>query len=345
MTVENSNSGEWAGRRVLVTGGAGFIGSALVWALNQRGCAEIAIADFPTTAEKQRNLSGLRFEKFVAADRLLDLLGSGTLGTFDHVFHLGACSSTTETDEEYLRRNNFEYTRDLAEWALAHGVRFTYASSAATYGDGTEGMDDVDPRQIARLQPLNAYARSKQQFDLYAWQNGSLDRMIGLKYFNVFGPNEYHKGDMRSVVIKAYQQIRDTGRVKLFKSYRPEYRDGEQVRDFLYVKDAVAITLHLAGLQPAGAAGIFNVGSGEAHSWNDLAGCVFRAMGREVAIDYVEMPEAIRERYQYATKADIGKLLGTGYRAGIMPLRDSVHDYVVNYLATDEVLGAVGAER
>jgi ADP-L-glycero-D-manno-heptose 6-epimerase len=342
MTVMNSQSGDWAGRRVLVTGGAGFIGSALVWALNQRGCAEIAIADFPPTPEKQRNFSALRFEKFVEADRLLALLGSGALGAFDHVFHLGACSSTTETDEAYLQRNNFEYTRDLGEWALAKGARFTYASSAATYGDGTQGMDDVDPRQLARLQPLNAYAWSKQKFDLHAWRNGTLDRMIGLKYFNVFGPNEYHKGDMRSVVLKAYRQIRETEHVKLFKSYRPEYRDGEQVRDFLYVKDAVAITLYLAALPAATAAGLFNVGSGAAHTWNDLAECVFRAMGKEVAIDYVDMPEAIRERYQYATRANIGKLLRAGYRGGITPLRDAVQDYVVNFLETDGVLGANG---
>jgi ADP-L-glycero-D-manno-heptose 6-epimerase len=339
VTEANAQTGDWAGRRVLVTGGAGFIGSALVWALNQRGCAAIVIADFPPNGEKQRNLAALRFEKFVEADRLLALLGSGTLGAFDHIFHLGACSSTTETDEAYLERNNFEYTRDLAAWALAKGVRFTYASSAATYGDGTQGMDDVDPRQLARLEPLNAYARSKQKFDLYAWQNGTLDQMAGLKYFNVFGPNEYHKADMRSVVLKAYLQIQDTGRVKLFKSYRPEYRDGEQVRDFLYVKDAVAITLHLAASVAPAAAGLFNVGSGEAHTWNDLARCVFRAMGKDVAIDYVDMPEAIRERYQYATKADIGKLRRTGYSDGITSLRDAVRDYVVNYLATDTVLG------
>jgi ADP-L-glycero-D-manno-heptose 6-epimerase len=329
-----------------VTGGAGFIGSNVVARLAKDWELDVVVCDWLGQVEdgKWRNIAKHPIGDFCAPEQMFDWLGK-RWQEVEVVIHMGAVSSTTEADADKIVHANFALSRDLFRWCTDFQRRLIYASSAATYGDGSEGMDDVDPRQIARLQPLNAYGRSKQEFDLYAWQNRMLDHMIGLKYFNVFGPNEYHKGDMRSVVIRAYQQIRDTRRVKLFRSYRPEYRDGEQVRDFLYVKDAVAITLHLAGLPAATAAGLFNVGSGEAHSWNDLAGSVFRAMGEDVAIDYVDMPEAIRERYQYATKANIGKLLGTGYRARITPLGDAVHDYVVKYLATNEVLGGMGTQR
>lgn len=326
----------WEGKRVLVTGGAGFIGSALVWKLNQQGCADIVIADVPPNAKKQRNLDPLRFESYVEARDLRSMLDASTLGDFACVFHLGACSSTTETNEEYLRTNNYEYTRGLAEWAIQKGVRFVYASSAATYGDGSSGMDDLDPRQIERLKPLNPYGRSKQEFDLHAYKNGWLDQIVGLKYFNVYGPNEYHKGNMCSLIYKSFGQIIESGEISLFKSYKPEYADGEQVRDFLYVKDAVAMTLHLA--ETHSAAGIFNVGSGAAHSWNELAGYIFAALGKNARIRYVEMPEAIRAHYQYFTQANIVKLLKTGYSAPILPLREAVHEYVVNYLLPDRVL-------
>jgi ADP-L-glycero-D-manno-heptose 6-epimerase len=328
MALANEN---WKGKRVIVTGGAGFIGSALVWELNRRGCSHVAIADFQAHGEKGGNLNGLRYIEIIEPAELLARLSSGSLGKPDCIFHLGACSSTTETNEQYLRENNYEYSRKLAEWALGTGVRFVYASSAATYGDGSAGMDDSDPSQLERLRPLNLYGQSKQWMDLHALREGWLDRIVGLKYFNVFGPNENHKEDMRSVVCKSYAEVLKTGAIQLFKSCRPQYRDGEQRRDFLYVKDAVAMTLHLAANSEAN--GIFNIGSGQARTWNDLARAVFAALGREPRIEYLDMPESIRDKYQYFTQANIGKLLSTGYGQPITSLEDAVRDYVLNYLA------------
>ena len=328
---------DWAGRRVLVTGAAGFIGSAIVWALNNRNCTDIVVSDFSAGAEKKRNLESLAFSEFADAKNLIERLDQGDLGEFDCVFHLGACSSTTEMDEDYLRKNNFEYTRDLGRWALERNVRFVYASSAATYGDGTLGMDDRDMERMKLLRPLNPYGNSKQMFDLYALDNGWLEKIVGLKYFNVFGPNEYHKGDMRSVVLKSFRQVLDTGTIRLFKSYRKEYADGEQMRDFLYIKDSVEMTLFLAENPEAN--GIFNIGSGKAHSWNELAAAIFSALGRKPATEYIDMPEAIREKYQYFTKANIGKLRASGYSQPILPLLSSVRDYVESYLVPDRVLG------
>jgi ADP-L-glycero-D-manno-heptose 6-epimerase len=327
----------WKDKRVVVTGAAGFIGSVLVWELNRRGCSQVAIADFPAGREKSANLDGLRYTEIIEPAELAARLASGSLGKPDYIFHLGACSSTTETNEKYLRENNYEYSRTLAEWALGAGVRFVYASSAATYGDGSAGMDDSDPQQMERLRPLNLYGQSKQWMDLHAWREGWLDRIVGLKYFNVFGPNENHKGDMRSLVCKSYAEALKTGAIRLFKSYRPEYRDGEQRRDFLYAKDAVAMTLHLAA-NPA-ANGIFNIGSGEARTWNELARAVFAALGREPRIEYIDMPETIRDKYQYFTQADIHKLRGAGYDLPVTSLEDAVRDYVVNYLVPGRAIG------
>ena len=241
-----------ANKRILVTGGAGFIGSALVWALNQRGAERIVISDLLGTSEKWRNLPALRFEDYVEADDLRSRLTSGALGGFDCVLHLGACSATTERDATYLIRNNFEFTKDLAAWSLANGARFVYASSAATYGEGAQGMSDATDAPLEALRPLNMYGYSKHLFDLHARANGSLGRIVGLKYFNIYGPNEDHKDEMRSVVHKAFAQVRDEGLIRLFKSYRPDFADGGQQRDFLYVKDAVAMTLHLAAHPTAG---------------------------------------------------------------------------------------------
>jgi len=323
--------------RILITGGAGFIGSALVWALNNRGCLDITLADFPPNPQKQRNLGPLKYQSLLDPASLLPALTSNALGHFDFIFHLGACSSTTETDAAYLRKNNFEYTRDLVEYALSAGSRFIYASSAATYGDGSAGMDDLDPGKLPNLRPLNLYGASKHQFDLLAWRNGWLEGIVGLKYFNVFGPNESHKGDMRSVVHKSYAQVQETGIIRLFKSYRPDYPDGEQRRDFLYVKDATAMTLHLA--ESPSAAGLYNIGSGAAHTWNELAHAIFSALQKTPRIEYIDMPPALRDKYQYFTQASIQKLLSTGYKNPITPLNAAVRDYLLHYLVPALSLG------
>ncbi len=318
--------------RILVTGGAGFIGSWLVHELNNRGIEQIVVADFLGHDEKWRNLVPLAFADYVDAGGLLDTIESGRLGKFDYVLHMGACSSTTERDAAYLTRNNYDFTRRLAEWSIGNGARFVYASSAATYGDGNAGMDDnSDLSYLRRLRPLNMYGYSKHMFDLYAARNGLLEQCVGIKYFNVFGPNEQHKGEMRSLVSKAYTQVVDTGVIRLFRSYRDDYRDGEQKRDFIYIKDAVAMTLHLATTEEA--AGLFNVGAGRAETWLDLANAVFSAMEREARIEFIDMPEEMRTKYQYLTCANIARLRASGYKAGVTSLASAVNDYVSGYLA------------
>ena len=326
---------DFSDARVLVTGGAGFIGSALVWALNRRGCDRIVVCDRLGTDARWRNLTPLRFADYVEADDLFPRLQSGALGKFDLVLHMGACSATTETNASFLIRNNYEFTRDLATWALGQKTRFVYASSAATYGDGSAGMDDDDGK-LDQLRPLNLYGYSKHLFDLHAKRAGFLNRMVGLKYFNVFGPNEGHKGDMRSLVHKSKAQVQAGGVIRLFKSYRSDFRDGEQKRDFLYVKDAVAMTLHLAASKRAG--GLFNIGSGKARTWLDLARAVFVALKRKPKIEFIEMPEAIRDKYQYFTQANLVRLRAAGYTAPVTSLEDAVTDYVRNYLVPDKRL-------
>jgi ADP-L-glycero-D-manno-heptose 6-epimerase len=325
--------------RILVTGGAGFIGSALVWALNQRGISDIVITDFLGNDEKWKNLVPLKFADYVDAGDFRARLAENAakFGKFSAVFHLGACSATTEKNAAYLADNNFGYTKELAAWSLAQGSRFIYASSAATYGDGAQGMDDRN-EDLAQLRPLNMYGYSKHLFDLHAQRVGWLGRIVGVKYFNVFGPNEDHKGDMRSLVNKAYQQILSTGRVQLFRSHKPEFKDGEQMRDFLYVKDAVEMTIHFAD-EATNANGLFNLGSGEANTWLTLTRAIFAALDRPAQIDFIEMPEVLRGKYQYYTKADVTKLRDSGYGRAMTRLPDAVRDYVQGYLVPARKLG------
>jgi ADP-L-glycero-D-manno-heptose 6-epimerase len=325
--------------RILVTGGAGFIGSALIWALNQRGHSDIVVTDFLGADEKWKNLVPLKFADYVDATDFRRHLAqnAAVFGKFSCVFHLGACSATTEKNAAYLADNNYGYTKELAAWSLGQGARFIYASSAATYGDGAQGMDDKDDN-LSRLRPLNMYGYSKHLFDLHAQRVGWLPRIVGVKYFNVFGPNEDHKGDMRSLVNKAYQQILSTGRVQLFKSHKPEFKDGEQMRDFLYVKDAVEMTIHFAD-QATTAGGLFNLGSGEANTWLTLTRAIFAALGRDPQIDFVDMPEVLRGKYQYFTQADVSKLRATGYARPMTSVKEAVRDYVQAFLVPGKKLG------
>ncbi|RLC12016.1 MAG: ADP-glyceromanno-heptose 6-epimerase [Deltaproteobacteria bacterium] len=315
---------------IIVTGGAGFIGSAFVWKLNSEGIDDIIIVDKLGASEKWRNLVNRHFLDYIHKDKFLNILCENRLTNISAIIHMGACSSTTERDADYLMENNYGYSKALAEWACKNNVRFIYASSAATYGDGSRTFSD-DDATTATLQPLNMYGYSKHLFDLWALRNRLSGKITGIKFFNVFGPNEYHKGDMVSVVFKAFHQIVETGRVKLFKSYRNEYRDGEQMRDFVYVLDCVNIMWWF--LQHPEATGIFNLGSGTARTWNDLAKAVFSALGRKTLIEYIEMPESIRDRYQYFSEARMEKLASAGCSLRFRSLEDAVHDYVVNYLA------------
>lgn len=321
---------------IIVTGGAGFIGSAIVAALNQRGIQDILIVDELGQDEKWKNLRNLRFADYLEVDDFNETVADGeTEWEVEAIFHMGACTDTTETDATYLVKNNYEFSKLLCGWALEIGTRFIYASSAATYGDGSEGFKDEEDK-IEHLQPLNMYGYSKQMFDLWLKRQGLLDQVVGLKYFNVFGPNEYHKGEMRSFVHKAFGQIRETGKVRLFKSHRPDYADGQQLRDFIYVKNAVDMTLFFAEHPEAN--GIFNIGTGQARSWNDLAAATFKAMGQEVNIEYIPMPESLQDKYQYFTQADIFKLRNAGYKGQITPLEKAIKEYVQEYLLKGEYL-------
>jgi ADP-L-glycero-D-manno-heptose 6-epimerase len=314
---------------ILVTGGAGFIGRNLVAELNRRGEERIFIVDELGCTDKWKNLVGLRYEEYWDKQEFRRRILENKLDGVRAILHMGACSATTETDAAYLADNNYRTTRELCEWCLTHGARFVYASSAATYGDGSRGYSD-DDAVTPSLVPLNMYGYSKHMFDLWAINKGIFNQIAGLKYFNVYGPHEDHKGDMRSVVHKSYEQIRDTGEVKLFKSYKPDYADGEQVRDFVYVQDAVAMTLYAMEHQEF--SGLFNCGTGQARTWKDLANAVFAAMGRDPVIQFVDMPEMLQGKYQYFTQAKMDKARKAGFVHPFQSLEDGIKDYVQSYL-------------
>jgi len=318
---------------IIVTGGAGAIGSALIWRLNQLGTDRILVVDNLGSSEKWRNLAPLRFDDYLHKDVFAQWLAAGKVpAEVKAIVHLGACSSTTQTNADYLAENNYRYTRQIAEWALPKNVRMIYASSAATYGDGKHGYHD-DEAGAGKLIPLNAYGYSKQLFDLWAIRTRASQRIAGLKFFNVFGPNEYHKGSMTSAVFNSFHQIGATGQMKLFKSYHPDYADGAQQRDFIYIKDCVEVMAWL--LEQPQVNGIFNVGTGVARSWLDLAHAVFQAMGRPPAIEFIEMPPGLARQYQYYTRAEMQKLQSAGCPVKFRSLEEGVTDYVVNYLSAD----------
>lgn len=321
---------------IAVTGGAGFIGSSIIWKLNNLGENNIIVVDELGQDDKWKNLVGLNYADFINKHDFINSLERGLKYNFNAIIHMGANSSTTEKDADHLIKNNYEYTKTLAEFSVTNKVRFIYASSGATYGDGSEGFDD-DELSVTKLKPLNMYGYSKQLFDLWAIKQNIMHSIVGLKYFNVYGPNEYHKGDMRSVVHKAFEQIRQEGFVRLFKSKNPNYKDGEQLRDFIYVKDAVEMTLWF--LQNPDKNGLYNIGSGKARTWNDLVTALFAALNIPPNINYVDMPKYLEQKYQYFTEAKVDKIRKAGYTKPLHSLEEGVTDYVQNYLLKENYFG------
>ena len=325
---------------IVVTGGAGFIGSNLVAALSERGEAPV-VCDVLGGDEKWRNLAKHELTDIVTPDGLWAFLDANEPDT---VIHMGANSSTTERDADLILDQNFRYSLRLWTWCVAHDARFIYASSAATYGDGSSGFaDDETVSGLARLRPLNLYGWSKHLFDRRVVRSVAdalpLPRQwVGLKLFNVFGPNEFHKGPMRSVVLQAFEQRRRGESIKLFKSHRPDFEDGDQRRDFVYVRDCVDVIMWL--LETPGINGIYNLGTGSARTFADLAAAACRSLNQEVDIEvdvtYVDMPEALRDRYQYATEAEMGRLRKAGYGKDFTSLEDGVADYIQNYLIKND---------
>ncbi|MFO7810897.1 MAG: ADP-glyceromanno-heptose 6-epimerase [Candidatus Delongbacteria bacterium] len=322
---------------ILVTGGAGFIGSSIVWELNRRGVEDILIADHLGISEKWKNLRALKYTDYFEKNVLLEHIIFDSLPYgIDCIIHMGACSSTTETDCSYLAANNFEYTKVLAEYCSQKNIKMIYASSAATYGDGGSGFSD-DHEKLNIYRPLNMYGYSKQMFDLFAEKKGLLSTITGIKFFNVYGPNEYHKGEMSSKIFKAFNEIKKYGSIKLFKSYNSTYADGESVRDFVYVKDCAKIVCDM--IDKKNVSGIYNLGSGAARSWNDLAKAVFRSMELDESIEYFDMPPQLRDKYQYFTESDNSKLKKAGLNAFDHSLEEGIDDYIKNYLLKNKHLG------
>lgn len=310
---------------IILTGGAGFIGSCFLSKLNSQGIEDIVVVDNLDNSRKWRNLLGKRFRDYIPKGSFLNLLENNYFPKLSHIIHFGACSSTLVMDYDYLMNNNYEYSRRLGTWAFKHKVPFIYASSAATYGDGSFGYDDSD-NNILRLKPLNLYGQSKQLFDLWLLKNRYSIQAVGLKFFNVFGPNEYHKAEMMSVVCRCFDDLKHGLPMKLFKSYSVQYPDGEQKRDFIYVKDAVEVIYYF--YKNPQITGIYNLGTGIARSWNDLAKSMFSALKMPEMIEYIDIPLGIRNKYQYFTEAKMDKLRSAGCKHKFMTLEDAIKDYM-----------------
>jgi ADP-L-glycero-D-manno-heptose 6-epimerase len=309
---------------IILTGGAGFIGSCFLWKLNQEGFKDVLVVDHLDDTEKWKNLLGKSYYDYIQKNDFFNAVVSRQVPKPEAIIHLGACSSTILSDANYYIKNNYEYSKVLALWAFELGIPFIYASSAATYGDGSSGYDD-DTSKIKSLLPLSMYGFSKQMFDLWLLNNNYLSKATGIKFFNVFGPNEYHKGDMRSAICKNYETLNRNGLIELFKSYKHQYKDGQQRRDFVYIKDVVEIMYFL--FKNPSKVGIFNIGTGKSRTWDDIAKSMFIAAGRQENIKYIDMPAAIRLKYQYFTEAKIDNLRNAGYTKPFMELEDSVKDY------------------
>ncbi len=320
---------------LVLTGGAGFIGSVLLWKLNSMGLSDILVVDEKDISDRKGNLSNKKYTDYLDKDLFLQQLKANKFkGKIEAIIHIGACSSTLVQDADYFNKNNFQYTRDLSIWCVNNGAIFLYASSAATYGDGSLGYSDDDENTL-KLKPLNLYGKSKQDFDVWALKNNYLNKITGFKFFNVYGPNEYHKGDMRSIIAKSFDEVLKEKRIRLFKSYKPEYKDGEQKRDFIYVKDAVDVVCYF--LEHPDKTGIFNVGTGMARTWNDLAQGLFSGLNLDLNIEYIEMPELLKPRYQYFTEAVLLKLRNAGYAKEFTSLKDGIKDYC-GYLKNNSFL-------
>ena len=317
---------------ILITGGAGFIGSVLAKQLNTLGHTDIVIVDKLEDSSKWKNLRGIKYLEYIHADELFNGDYDDLIAQTDLVFHMGACSSTTETNMDFLMKNNVAYTQALFRFAATKNIPFIYASSAATYGDGELGYSDNE-EELSKLMPLNPYGYSKQLVDEWILkEEAKPDHWFGLKFFNVYGPNEYHKKEMRSLVHKSFEQIKAEGCVKLFKSYKPEFKDGEQLRDFIYVKDIVRVMIELADPEVHTHSGIYNLGTGKARSFLDLTKATFKAMNINPKIEFIEMPEALKSQYQYYTQAEMGKLLKVLPGFEFTSLEEGIFDYVQNYM-------------
>lgn len=316
---------------IVVTGGAGFIGSCIVRTLNEAGRNDIIIVDNIASTEKWLNMRNKKYIRYIHKNQFLDELEG--IEDIEAIIHMGAQSSTTERDFDYLWNNNFEYTKKLWNYCASRQISFIYASSAATYGDGEQGFDDRT--DIDKLMPLNGYGYSKQLFDIWVKHQATVfpAQYVGLKFFNVYGPNEYFKGSMASMIYHGFKQIKEMGKIRLFKSCNPNYEDGGQLRDFVYVKDICEVIKWM--LENKSVCGLYNVGTGRAQSFKELAEATFHALDLEPNIEYIDMPEHLREKYQYYTQADISKLREVGYKKEFVNLETGAYDYVVNHLKRD----------